>query len=236
MNRFYKDVSTGPAFAGDGFVILLDQRPVRTPARAPLLSPTKTLAEAIAKEWAAQGEVIAADSMPLTQILTTTIDRAANRTAIEADILRYLDSDLLCYRAGEPKNLSAEQDRLWTPWLNWFEEKFGYELETTFGLSVLNQPQGAHDKVGAHVKNMDHYTFTAFQTAGALTGSIVLALAMVNGALAPQEAWNCALCEELFYERTHDLEKHGLDPIEEKRRAALKRDLDACAAYLKLIK
>lgn len=234
MNRFYKDVSTGPALTGDGFVILLDGRPVRTPAKEQMLVPTQGLAEAIAAEWAAQDEVIAADTMPLTQMLTTAIDRAPHRADIERDILQYLNSDLLCYRAGEPEALAAEQDQIWGPWLRWFERVYGFPLEVTFGLSRLDQPQGAHDAVARDVAALDHHPFTAFQIAGALTGSIVLALAFTKGEISPEEAWKAALCEELFYERIHDLEKHGLDPIEEKRRASLRRDLEACAAYLKL--
>jgi len=236
MNRFYKQVSTGPALQGKGYVILLDGRPVRTPEKESLLVPTQALADAIAAEWDAQIDVIATETMPLTQMLTTAIDRSNNRAAIEAEILRYLDSDLLSYRAGEPPQLAAEQDKLWDPWLKWFEKEYGSALEVTFGLSRLDQPKPAHDAVKKRVSAMDHHTFTAFQVAGSLTGSIVLALGMMDDAVDSDTAWKAALCEELFYERVHDLEKHGLDPIEEKRRSFLKRDLEACVVYKNLIR
>lgn len=233
MKRFYKDVATGPALTGDGFAILLDGRPVRTPGKEPMVAPTKALADAIAAEWAAQDDAIKTDTMPLTQLLTTRIDRTANRADIEAELFKYLDSDLLCYRA---ESLADEQEALWGPWLLWFKEKYGHTLETTFGLTRLDQPQAAHDAMRKTVRAMDIDVFTAFQIASAITGSIVLGLALAEGALSPDEAWKATLCEELHYERTHDLEKHGLDPIEEKRRKGLRRDLEACAAYIKLVK
>lgn len=231
MNRFYKDVSTGPAIGG-GFAVLLDGRPVRTPQRSLMAAPTQALAERVAAEWAAQGETVQATTMPLTQLLTTAIDRRPLRAEIEAEMLRYLNGDLLCYRADEPEALAAEQDRLWSPWLDWFEGRFGTGLQTTATLSRIDQPSAAHEAVRAHVGAMDDHAFTALQTAVSLTGSLVLGLALAQDAITPENAVRAALCEELFYERIHDLERHGLDPTEEKRRTALARDLDAVRDYL----
>jgi chaperone required for assembly of F1-ATPase len=170
--------------------------------------------------------------MPVTQLLTTSIDHKSQRAAITAEVLQYLNSDLLCYRAGEPENLAAEQKRVWDPWLAWFGQKFRVVLETTFALTRLDQDKAAHEAVAKAVAALSDSEFTVLQAVVPLTGSIVLALALVDGALAPDEAFVCALCEELFYERIHDLERHGLDPTEERRRQALKRDLQAARDYL----
>lgn len=231
MKRFYKTVSTGPA-TGGGFVVLLDDRPVRTPGKNLMAMPNLKLAAAIGAEWDAQNDEIDPATMPLTQIATTALDGAQAREVITEDALRYLDSDLLCYRAPEPDGLKAEQSLRWDPWLSWFEKRFGVALETTFTLIRLDQPKAAHAAVRQYVNAMEHHRFTVFQTVVAMTGSIVLALALDAGAIAPDAAWECALCEELLYEKTHDLERHGLDPTEEKRRHGLRRDLVASAAYL----
>lgn len=232
MNRFYKDVSTGPAIEG-GYVVLLDGRPVRTPQKALMAAPTESLIKRIADEWTSQGETIQAQTMPLTQLLTTAIDRIHMRAEITQEVLKYLNGDLLCYRAGDPEALAAEQDRLWNPPLRWFEETYGVSLETTFALSRLDQPDAAHVATARAIAGMDAHEFTVFQMVVSLTGSIVLALALTQGAISPEDALNATLCEELFYERTLDLTRHGLDPIEEKRRASLSRDLEAAQAYLK---
>jgi chaperone required for assembly of F1-ATPase len=235
MKKFYTSVSTGPAVGG-GFVVMLDTRPIRTPAKALMLSPSEQLAVAIAHEWEAQGEVIIPDTMPLTQLLTTSIDRVAQqRDEITKAALAYIDSDLLCYHADAPEALRLEQAQRWTPWLKWFENHFGIALDITYVLNRLDQPQAAHNAINAHINQLSTQAFTVFQAVTNATGSIVIGLAFVEKAITGVEAWRCALCEELFYERIHDLEKHGLDPIEQKRRDTLLTDLEAAEKYLKLI-
>lgn len=233
MDRFYKDVAVGPAVEG-GYSVLLDGRPVRTPGKNLLRAPTQALADAVAAEWAAQDKTVVAASMPLTQILTTAADRIVYRAEITQQLLQYLDGDLLCYRTAEPKPLADEQERLWGPWLLWFTQRFGQTLDTTTTLVRLDQPRPAHDAAKAYIEALDDHAFTAFHLASSVTGSLVLALALIDGALSADDAWACALCEELFYEKTHDLEKYGLDPIEEKRRNAMHADLNAVKTYLTL--
>jgi chaperone required for assembly of F1-ATPase len=232
MQRFYKDVSTGPSVGG-GFAVLLDQRPVRTPGKALMSVPTQELADALAAEWAAQGETINASTMPLTAMVTTAIDRAHQRAEITDEALKYLNGDLLCYRVDAPEALAAEQDALWSPWLDWFETRYGARLATTTGLKGIDHDEAAHKAVREAVEAMNDWAFTAFHVAVPLTGSVVLALALLEGAIGPEEAWNAALCEELYFERVHDLERHGLDPIEGKRRESFLRDLQAAQILVK---
>ncbi len=231
MQRFYSAVSTGPAVGG-GYAILLDGRPVRTPDKALMVVPSESLAQKIAAEWMAQEGQIVPETMPLTQMLTTAIDRAPYRAAVADNALQYLDSDLLCYRADEPAALAQEQERLWGQWLDWFETGFGARLATTTALTHVDQPAAARIAAQARVDAMDIHAFTVFQMGTALTGSAVLGLALAMGALSPEKALECALCEEMFYERIHDLTRHGLDPIEERRRTSLLRDLTAAHDYL----
>lgn len=234
MKKFYTSVSTGPAVGG-GFVVLLDGRPIRTPEKSLMAAPTLLLATAIAAEWEAQGETVVTETMPLTQLLTTTIDRTTQREAMMVAVMAYLDSDLLCYPADAPDALRLEQEKLWAPWLKWFEQRFGVALLTTYALARLDQPAAAHAVVGAAIDALDIHQFTALHLSVSLSGSLVLGLAFIEGAMTAPEVWRCALCEELHYERIHDLEKHGLDPIEQKRRDGMMRDLEAAALYLKLI-
>lgn len=221
---------------GSGFAVLLDARPVRTPGKNLMIAPTQKMADAIAAEWDAQKENIDHDTMPLTQLLTTATDRTQSRSEITDQVIAYINSDLLCYIAAEPPELHDVLVKTWSPHLAWFEQTFGTALQTTPNLIRLDQPQAAHIAARKAIDAMDLHQFTGMQTATAATGSIVLGLALAHGATTPDDAWRCAMCEELHYERTHDLERHGLDPIEEKRRVAVKRDLEACATYIQLAK
>jgi chaperone required for assembly of F1-ATPase len=239
MKRFYKDVSTGPALqGGKASAVLLDGRPVRTPGKALLAAPSARLAEAIADEWRAQGESIDPATMPLTTLLTTCIDRIEHdREAIMLSVLAYLNGDLLCYRADptDETGLVAEEERLRQPWLEWFAGRFGHRLLTTTALSALRQPDDAHSDIAAFLSDLDDARFNIVQVATSLTGSLVLALALLEGAITPQQAYECTLCEELFHERRLDLGRYGPDPIEQKRRDALLYDLEACTRFLTLL-
>jgi len=235
MERFYKDVTTGPDLAG-GYAVLLDGRPVRTPEKETLSAPNAALAALIAAEWAAQDGAIKPDTMPLTQLLTTAIDRVKpNRDVITDQLLAYIDSDLLCYRAITPEGMGDEQAKLWDPWLAWFTTRFGGTLATTTDLIRLDQDKVIHETLRTHVDGLDLHQFTLLQVAASVCGSIVLGLAVCDGAISPEDGYACALCEELFHERIHDLERHGLDPVEEKRRNAIMDDLRACDTYRKAL-
>lgn len=234
MKRFYKMVSlgTGP----DGHSILLDGKPVKTPLRNALTTPHKALADAILREWAAQQDKINPDSMPLTQLLSTKIDRVpAERAIMTEGILKYLNTDLLCYRADHPPEIACRQAESWDPWLGWFEKKFGVALETTPSLKALRQPAAAHQKVQTHIQALNDDQFTILQLITPITGSLVLALAFVEQALAPQTAYEAARVEETYKAELYDEKKYGPDPAQEKKDRAVLADLDAAAKFLDLI-
>jgi chaperone required for assembly of F1-ATPase len=233
MKRFYKMVSLKEE--PGGYAICLDGRPVKTPARSLLIAPGKDLAEALQAEWAAQGEAILPDSMPLTQLLNTQIDKIAQgRAEMEALVLKFLDTDLLCYRCIDPPEVAAAQSKHWNPWLDWFEKTFGDTLETTTDLAALKHSAAVHEKARAHVKALDDPRFTVLQMAVPLTGSLVLGLALTAGAASPDQVREAMFAEENYKAVLYRDDQYGPDPLTEKKRIAAKRDLEGAARYLAL--
>lgn len=233
MKRFYKLVSTHQD--KDGWAIHLDGRAVKTPLKKTLLSPSEALANAIQAEWAAQGETINPETMPLTQILSTQLDRVCEqRAALSAELLKFLDTDLICYHApqDEPPGQAEAQAACWTPWLDWFEKEFGARLKTTTAIAALTQPEAAHSAVKQHVEAMDDAHFTILQLVVPLSGSLVLGLAFVARAITPQQIYNAARVEEQFKDEIYNAEFYGRDPASEKKDAAIIRDLEASAQFL----
>ncbi|MBU0859673.1 MAG: ATP12 chaperone family protein [Alphaproteobacteria bacterium] len=234
MKRFYKLVSTA-AEAG-GFAVLLDGKPVKTPGRVPLLAPTSALADAIMAEWAAQKEIIDPDSMPLTQILTTTIDRVIPmRDEISAQVLNYLDTDLVCYLAAGPEVVVAVQAEQWDPVRAWFMSRFGVSLLTTTALTALRQPQVAHDAVASVVMTLDDYRFSAFQLVVATTGSLVLALGFMDGAWGADKLFSAMHVEEDYKAALYNEDFYGRAPNQEKRENAVRIDLQAAQDFIALL-
>ncbi|MAF98951.1 MAG: ATP12 chaperone family protein [Micavibrio sp.] len=237
MKKFYKLVSTLKDDAANGWHVMLDKRPVKCPSGATLLAPSEDMAFAIAAEWSAQQETIIPDSMPITQILTTCLDRVAReRAAMESAVLKYIDTDLICYRAGdEPPGQREAQEQAWDKWVDWFEEHFDSRLETTSAITALNQPPLAHQLVASYIADLDDHHFTAFQLAVSASGSLVLGLAFIKHAITPEDLFAAAHVEEDFKGKIYDQEKYGLDPMEQSKRDAMMRDLKAAHRYLQLL-
>ncbi|MCE7887291.1 MAG: ATP12 chaperone family protein [Alphaproteobacteria bacterium PRO2] len=234
MKRFYKFVSLGDGKKGCS--ILLDGKPVKTPSRNLLETPHMDLANAILHEWNGQGDKIMPSEMPLTQLLNTCIDRVGSeRPAMTEALMKYLDTDLICYRASLPPEMAAAQQAAWDPWLGWFEKEFGVALATTIDLQALKQPAAAHNALREYIEGLDDDRFTVLQVVTPLCGSIVLGAAFVRAALNPEEAFACARVEENYKAGLYDEKTYGKDPAQEKKDKAEMADLDACAKYLDLL-
>lgn len=231
MKRFYTLVSTEKQ--PEGYAILLDGKPVKTPLKKELLAPNENIANAIQMEWADQEDDITPDTMPLTQILSTRIDRVGQeRQTIEATLLKYLDTDLLCYRAEQPPELLKAQEESWNPHLKWFEEKFGCPLKTTNNLAALTQDKKAHDAVSAHVSALDDDYFTILQLVSALVGSVVLGLHALERQLDADALFAAARVEEGFKAKIYNEDFYGQDPAQEKKDNVTRAELNAALDYL----
>lgn len=235
MKRFYKLVSS-QGEPGGGFSIRLDGKAVKAPSGALLLATSENLAMEIVKEWAAQGDKIVPDSMPLTQILTTRIDRVSKeREAMTETLMKYLDTDLLCYRAAHPLELAKMQQESWDPWLLWFEKFFKIMPQTTTGLAALKQGAGLHRAVYERVLKMTDDVFTVLQLVSGLSGSLILGLAFCADKITPEQVFDCAHVEERHKAAIYNEDFYGPDPAEAKKRASMRADLEAAAVYLKLL-
>ena len=138
--RFWKDVTC--VAEENGFSIHLDGRPTRTPARAPLILPTRALAEIAAEEWREVGEFIDPATMPITRIVNSALDAVAKRRSeVADDCARYAGSDLLCYRAEEPRRLVERQSLHWDPVLAWAKDTHGWRFTLAGGVVHVAQPE-----------------------------------------------------------------------------------------------
>ncbi|MFW6077968.1 MAG: ATP12 family chaperone protein [Hyphomicrobiales bacterium] len=229
QKRFYEAVTvTGES---GGFGIALDRRPLRTPARAPLVVPTRALAETIAEEWAAQGEHIVPATMVLTRLANTAIDRVAGREqAVAEDIVAYGSCDLLCYRADSPERLAARQADAWDPLLTWAARRLGSHFVCVAGVVHHPQPDAALKALARELEHQGAFRLAALHTITTLTGSAVLALALREGAMSADAAWAAAHVDEDW-----QIEQWGPDAEAEARRAARRREFDCAMRLLELV-
>ncbi|MDJ1157266.1 ATP12 family protein [Chelatococcus sp. SYSU_G07232] len=194
--RFYKAATVEAR--GDAFVLLLDGRAARTPARKPLSLPTRAAAEAVAAEWAAQIDVVDPATMPLTRLVNSAIDGvAADPAAVAADAVKYAGSDLLCYRADAPARLAARQTAVWDPVLAWARERLGSRFVLAAGVMFVEQPPEAIAGIERAVAAFSTpLALAALHAMTTLTGSVLIALAVAHGRLSVEEGWQAAHVDE----------------------------------------
>lgn len=232
MKRFYKMVTSKKT--DGGFAIQLDGKTVNTPLGQPMEAPTKTLAEAIVLEWAAQEEKVKPETMPLTQLLTTAIDKIRDREAITESMMRYLDTDLVCYWTKEPEDLAKKQKEIYGEWVKWFENHFEVPLYTTTKIDAILQDEEAHKRVWNYIEALDDYYFTVLHVMTSLSGSLVLALAFSEGEITPEQMFKTSYLEELYKGDVYNEDLHGAAPNEEAEREAFKRDVVAAQIFIEL--
>jgi chaperone required for assembly of F1-ATPase len=226
--RFYQQVTVAPATEG-GHQVLLDGRPLRTPARRPLVLATAGAAEVVAEEWRAQVEVIDPARMPATRIANAALDSVAGEMAAVADeIVRYAGTDLVCYRAGEPAELVARQQRQWDPLLAFAHRELGARFMAAEGIVHVAQPDTALAAVSEAVRAItDPVALAALNVITTLTGSALVALAVAHGAVDPETAWAAAHVDEDW---TNEL--WGEDAEAQARRAARFTEMRAACRLL----
>jgi len=226
MKRFWKDV-TVDAERG----IRLDDRPVRTPGRVPLLLPTDMLAEAVADEWRAVADDIDPRAMPLTGLANAAIDRIApDSAAFAAGLAAYGESDLLCYRADSPPDLVARQAVLWDPPLDWARDRYDVHFEIATGVIHRPQPEATIERLGAAIAARPAFELAPLSPIVTITGSLVLALALAERAMEADAVWAAANLDEDW-----QAEQWGEDDLAIKARETRRRDFEAAARFLSLV-
>lgn len=227
IKRFYEKTSVGAV--DNGFQVLLDGRPVKTPAHNVLILPTHTLAQHVADEFSMQEKEIDPIKMPITRLVNTVVDGiAGDMQPVFEDILRFSGTDMLFYRAESPKELVERQQQQWDPVLDWAAEHLGAHFALGEGVVHVAQPPEAIAAVSARLRTIHSpFALGAIHTMTTLTGSALLALMVAEGALNLENAWKLAYLDEDW-----TIEHWGEDDEAKKHRAYREREMVAAAAVL----
>ena len=219
MKRFYRDA--GVRETPDGIGIALDGKPVSTPAKRPLTVPSRALAEAIVSEWLAQGETVDPKRLPLTRVASIALDLVApRREAVVAELVKYAGTDLVCYRAEQPLDLAERQHAAWQPLIDWATSRFDAPLTVTAGILPVAQPAASLNALEAVIASYDSHRLAALHLATAACGSLVVALALIEGHIDAEAAFASAELDE-----SYEIERWGEDAEQARRRAGLKEEL-----------
>ena len=224
--RFY--TAAGVAEDTSGFAIVLDGKPIRTPSGKKVAAPSRAIAEAIAAEWNAQADMINPLSMPLTRFANSVVEGVIDRIdPVADDVAKYLGTDLLFYRAGHPEALVAREAEHWDPILFWAADTLGAHFILAEGIVHVAQPDTAI-KAARDAFPDDPWSVAALHVVTTLTGSALLALALIHGVRDAEQIWAAAHVDEDW-----NIEKWGIDEEVAARRAARLVDFRAAVTILK---
>jgi chaperone required for assembly of F1-ATPase len=226
--RLYDKVAIGRE--GSLFTVLLGGRPVRTPEKSILRLPTAALAAAVGNEWLAQGETLRPETMPLTRLAATALERIGpRRQGIVDAVVGYAGSDLLCYRAEAPDDLVVLQQRTWQPLLDWAAKRWGARMAVGAGVVPIEQPPSAIDALRQAVDQANDLELAALSCVVQASGSIVVGLAVLDDHIDAETAFATALLDEQY-----QAERWGIDAEAERRRQDIASDIRAAASFLSL--
>lgn len=229
MKRFWKEAWVTTEDGGWG--IELDGKPLRTPARRPLVVPSEELARAIADEWNSAGETLDPRAMPLTGLANAASDRIGDdRERFAMDLAAYGESDLACYRAESPRELVARQQQAWDSLLAWARRRFDVDFRTTCGIIHVPQPDATTQRLAHTVAALDPFRLAGLSSMVTIGGSLVAALAVLEGAIGAEEVWDAVTIDERW-----QLEQWGADAEAEAALEARRRNFLAAARFLELL-
>lgn len=221
--RFYAAASV----AEDGYGVLLDARTLRTPAGIVFRAPSKALAAAVAAEWQAQGAEIAPAAMPLTQLAFAALDGGAGAHAERiAYVCKHAETDLCCHRAGRPAELVARQAASWDSLVEWGAQALGAALPVVTGVLPAPAPAEALARLRARAEALDDFALTALAHAVGLTGSALIAFALVERRLEAETAFAAAALDELW-----SLEHWGEDAEARGKLEQLRGEISSVARF-----
>jgi chaperone required for assembly of F1-ATPase len=229
VKRFWNDV--GVEAEDGGWAVRLDAKAVKTPSRAPLTVPSRTLADAIADEWRSIEGEIDPRRMPLTGLANAAIDRVAPAKDVFASgLARYVEADLACYRAEGPKELIDRQEEQWNALLSWGRRRFDVDFATTTGVTHVTQPPATVERLSYAVSALDAFRLAGLSPLVTISGSLVGGLAVLEKAMAPEGVWAAVSLDDQW-----QLERWGSDAEAETALENRRRDFMAGARFLDLL-
>ncbi|WP_374299967.1 ATP12 family chaperone protein [Paracoccus sp. (in: a-proteobacteria)] len=218
--RFWKASAVRPS--SDGFEVLLDDRPLRTPGKLPLLLPTQALADAVAGEWDSQADVIEPHTMPLTRAANSAVEKVAPQfAAVTAMLAEYGGTDLLSYRADQPAELARRQAESWDPLIDWAATDLRAPLRITHGVIPVEQDALSLSRLHRHLAALDVFGVTALHDLVTLPGSLILGLAVIRGRIDAETAFRLSRVDEDFQAERWGQDDEAQGAAESRRQAML---------------
>ena len=227
MKKFWKKVSI-KKISSNSFQIMLDERILQTPLKRELVLPNLNLTQEIVKEWDQHSKNINTESMIFYSLISTSLDKIIdNKNLYINDILDYVDTDLLCYRAENPKELVELQKNKWDPIILLIEKYIQTRVRVFQGVLPKKQHSTVHVRLNNLINQFDIFEISALHRLTNITGSIFLSLCVLKKDILSNEVFELSFLDELW-----QAENWGFDDETSKKRKEISIELNRSIYFL----
>jgi len=227
MKKFWKKVSI-KKISSNSFQIMLDERILQTPLKRELVLPNLSLTQEIVKEWDQDVKNINTESMIFYSLISTSLDKVIdNRNLYIGDILSYIDTDLICYRAENPKELVELQKNKWDPIILLIEKYIGDKIQIFHGVLPKKQHSTIHVRLNNLINQFDIFKISALHRITNITGSIFLSLCVLKKDISKNKVFELSFLDELW-----QAENWGFDEETSQKRKKISTELNKSIFFL----
>ena len=198
MRKFWKTIKVKKK-SSNSYEILLDKNVLKTPLKKELIIQNSKIAEEIFKEWDQDTNILDTDDMIFYGIISTYIDKISNdRILYINDILDFVDTDLICYRATEPNDLVQWQSKNWDPILSNVENYINSKIDVFKGIMPLKQNKCIKFNITKFLTKFSDLEIIALHRITKITGSVFLSLCILNNDIIKEKAFELSYLDELW--------------------------------------
>ncbi|KAK3819809.1 MAG: ATP12-domain-containing protein [Benniella sp.] len=197
--RFWENA--GVKDMGDHIAVTLDGRVLKTPAGNKLTLPKdqEYLALMVAGEWHGQKALLKSHSLPMTSLVARAIDgfigNEKGRQETLNRLIKFLDTDSICYQQDYPDSIVKAQKEHWDPILKWVKDEYDLDIKVSQGITYVVQDDHVKEKLRDIVSSMTDIELSAFERATLTAKSFLIGLAVVKRQLSVEKAWMAAQLE-----------------------------------------
>ncbi|KAJ3129071.1 ATP synthase complex assembly protein atp12 [Nowakowskiella sp. JEL0407] len=221
-NEFWKSVAVESSDDGY-FYISLDKKPLKSPSGNIIkLSPNQEIiANLVAAEWESQEKQLKSSTLPMTSLVVRALDSFKSdtegvRSGVLQNLIRYLNTDALCFRQPYPASFNEKQLQCWNPIISKIEQKYNIKINTTEGFTNVQPPQTVEQLMKV-IEGYNAFELAAFERCVMTTKSFILGLSIMDGLISVEDAHYAARLEVLQQidvwgevEDAHDVDREEL--------------------------
>ena len=231
MKKFWKIVQVKKKLK-NSFDILLDKRILKTPMQKDLIFSNYKIAKETALEWDIDEKEINTENMVFYGLISTAIDKISNdKVSYIENVLGFINTDLICYRADGPNELVDLQNSSWNPINSFIKKYIDVELKFFIGVMPSKQSLEIFNRLKTLINSFSDIEISALHRITNLTGSIFISICILKGDVLKNEAFELSFLDELYQAKNWGIEQESLD-----KRDKIAKELNRIISFVELIR